>query len=422
MRKLWLIIKREYITRVKTKGFVIGTLALPLLTIGVFVFSILVAMRQPDHTLKLAILDDAGGLSAAVTKGLNGTLPNGQPTFRVVKSFEMSEPGARAELRAELSAGRLDGYLVIPKDISAGKRAEFHSRNPGDIALTDSIARAVSDAVIARRLSERGVRVDNVGEMVRGVDVKLIKVSKHGESEEKGDTFLVAIVLAMVLYTTMVMYGVMTMRAVLEEKTSRIMEVLVSAARPFQLMAGKILGVGGVALTQYLIWSVSAALLTSYGFAMASTLQPGASAPHLHLPASLLVYFVVYFLLGYFLHASIYAAIGAAASNEQDAQQLQWPATLPLIFSFVMFNFILRDPNSHTAVMLSLIPFFTPILMLLRISAETPPFWQIALSMALTVLTTVGVVYFSARIYRVGVLMYGKRPSLVELFRWLRYS
>lgn len=424
MRKLWLIIKREYITRVRTKGFVIGTLALPLLTIGLFAFSILMATRQSDHTLKLAILDQAGGLSAAVTKGLKETLPNGQPAFRVVKSVEASESKAevRDELRAEISGGQLDGYLVIPKDVSAGKGAEFHTRNAGDIALTDSIARAVSDAVIARRLSDRGVRVENVGDVVHGVDVKLVKVSKQGEVEEKGQTFLVAIALAVVLYTTLVMYGVVTMRAVLEEKTSRIMEVLVSAARPFHLMAGKILGVGGVALTQYLIWTVSAALLASYGVAMASTVQPGASAPRLHLPASLLVYFVAYFLLGYFLYASVYAAIGAAASNEQDAQQLQWPATLPLIFSFVMFNFILRDPNSHTAVVLSLIPFFAPILMLLRISAQTPPFWQIGLSVVLTVLTTVGVVYFTARIYRVGVLMYGKRPSLVELFRWLKYS
>jgi len=139
-------------------------------------------------------------------------------------------------------------------------------------------------------------------------------------------------------------------------------------------------------------------------------------------PIGVIVYLLIYFLTGYFLYASIYAAIGAASSNEQDAQQLQWPATLPLIFSFLMFNFVLRDPASAVSVVFSEIPFFAPILMLLRITSQTPPFWQIALSMVLLILTTVGVVYVSARIYRVGVLMHGKRPSLVEIFRWLKYT
>jgi ABC-2 type transport system permease protein len=212
------------------------------------------------------------------------------------------------------------------------------------------------------------------------------------------------------------------MRSVLEEKTSRIVEALISSVRPFQLLTGKIIGVAGVAFTQYMIWIASAALLGTYGAVVVNTLRPSADFPQIHLSAELLIYPTVFFVLGYLLYASLYAAVGAAASNDQDAQQLQWPVMLPLVFSFVMFSKVIRDPNSHTSVLLSEVPFFSPIVMVLRIAAETPPFWQIGLSIVLLALTTVGVIFFSARIYRVGILMYGKRPSLIELLRWLKYT
>src|SRR5216684_749838 len=218
MRKLWLIIKREYITRVRTKGFVIATISIPLLTAGVFGLSVLLATRQRSHTLKIATLDEAGGLSAAIARGLTRNLPDGQPLFRVVKTIEQPEAAerARADLRAEVVAGGLDGYLVVPKDVTAGKAAEFHTRNPGDFMLMGSIESAVS-----------------------GVEIKLVRVTREGETEEKGQTFLMSVVLALLLYSTLIMYGIVTMRSVLEEKTTRIVEVLVSAVRPFQLMAGK---------------------------------------------------------------------------------------------------------------------------------------------------------------------------------------
>ncbi len=424
MRKVWIIIKREYITRVKSKGFVIGTIAVPLFSIGVFVFTIFIATRQVDHTLKIAILDEAGGMAAPVIKGLDGKLPSGAPMFQVVRTpgDENSNRELRRQLLARINSGELDGFLLIPRNVTSASSVEFHSKNTGDFMITGPIVRALDDAVIARRLSERGVQVDNVDAVVRGVNLKMVKVSKEGESEDKGQTFLTGIVVAMLLYMTLIMYGVITMRSVLEEKTTRIVEVLISSVRPFQLLAGKIVGVAAVACTQYLIWTVTAALIGLYGTSMAAAFRPGASDLGLHIPVSLLVYMVIYFLLGYLLYASLYASIGAACSNEQDAQQLQWPATLPILFSFLMFHFVLREPSSNLSVVLSEIPFFAPILMLLRISSQMPPFWQIALSMMLLVLTAAGVTYFAARIYRVGILMYGKRPSVVEMFRWLRYT
>jgi ABC-2 type transport system permease protein len=340
-----------------------------------------------------------------------------------VKSVEQPDSGARAELLADVQNGELDAYLLIPKDATEGQAAaEFHTRNPGDMNMTGSLERAVSDAVITRRLEARGIRVGNVSRVIRGVDLKLMKVTEHGESEEKGQTFFAAIVLGMLLYTTLIVYGMATMRSVMEEKSTRIIEILVASARPFHLLSGKILGVAAVALTQCLIWATTGGLIAAYGATMASAFRPGTSLPRFHLPLAWAVYFLVFFLTGYLLYASLYAAVGAMVSTEQEAQQVQTPLTLIIVVSFLLFNVILHDPNSRLSVVLSIVPFFSPILMMLRIAIQTPPLWQIALALALSLLTTLGVVQFSAKVYRVGVLMYGKRPSLVELLRWLRYT
>jgi len=420
VRKIWLIVKREYITRIKTKGFVVGTIAVPLFSIGLILFSIFLAMQLTDRTVRLAIIDNVGGLSSPVAAGLNAKLPNGKPEFEVVKTAvqPQNEELVRKELRASIRRDLLDAYLVI----NAGGKAEFHTKNPSDYTLVQPITRAVHEAVLASRLGTRGVRAEEIRDVARNMDVKIIKITKYGEAEEFGQTILTAVCLAMLLYSALLMYGIITMRSVLEEKTTRIVEILISAVRPFQLLAGKILGVAGVAFTQYLIWIASAALLGTYGAVVVNSLRPTADFPHIHLSAGLLIYPAIYFVLGYLLYATLFAAVGAAVSSEQDAQQLQWPIMLPLIFSIVMINMVLRDPNSRTVVLLSEIPFFSPIIMVLRIAAETPPWWQIVLSIVLLAATAAAVAYLSARIYRVGILMYGKRPSAVELIKWLKYT
>ena len=195
-----------------------------------------------------------------------------------------------------------------------------------------------------------------------------------------------------------------------------------SSVKPSHLLTGKILGVAAVGFTQYLIWGLSGILLTGYGASMASAMVPGASLPNLHLPASLLVYAAVFFLVSYLLYASMYAALGAMVSSDEELQQVQLPVTLMLVVSFLIYPVIMRDPRLRDFSAPLTIPFFAPVLMVLRIALQMPPFWQIALSLLLSLLTTAGIVQVSAKIYRVGILMYGKRPSLVEVLRWLRYT
>jgi len=424
MRKIWLVIKREYLTRVRSKGFILTTVGLPLFSIGVLGVSLGLATRRTDHILRISLLDNLGGLAPQITAGLEGKLPNGRPEYEIVRVWDRppSEEQARQQLNEEIRAARLDGFLEVPKDILEGKPAAFHTRNPGDFQTTAALSHAVDNAVVERRLTDRGVHLDNVSKLVRGVGISMVKVTQTGESEEKGQTFIVGIAVVMVLYITLVVYGVATMRSVVEEKTTRIVEILASSVKPFHLLSGKILGVAAVGFTQYLVWGISGTLLTAYGASMAAAMVPGASLPNLHLPASLLAYAALFFLVSYLLYASMYAALGAMVSGDEELQQVQLPVTLMLVVSFILYPVIMRDPSSGTSVILSMIPFFAPVLMVLRIAIQTPPFWQIALSLLLSLLTTAGIVQVSAKIYRVGILMYGKRPSLAELLRWLRYT
>jgi ABC-2 type transport system permease protein len=422
MRKIWLIVKREYVTRVKTKGFVVGTLVVPVLGIALALLIAFVGSHQSNQNLRLVIVDNAGGLATSVARDLDKEGQNGKREFTVVESVERPPQleVVEEDLRKRINAGALDAFLVIPGDLD--QAPELHTRNPGNFQVIAPLSSVVDEAVIGARLSARGVHIDGLGEVVHTEDLKVIKVGESGESEEKGQTIGVAVGLVVLLYTALLMYGIITMRSVLEEKTTRTMEVLISAVRPFELLAGKVLGVAAAAFTQFLIWTVSLTLLLAYGALASTMVNPNSSFPEIHLPIPLLIYMLVYFCAGFFLYSSMFAAVGAVCSNEQDATQLQWLATAPLVFCMVIYSVVLSDPSSTASLVLSEIPFFSPVLMALRISLQTPPFWQIALSLVLLIVTTTGVIYGSARIYRVGVLMYGKRPSIPELVRWLRYS
>ena len=260
------------------------------------------------------------------------------------------------ELRGKINAGNLDGYLVIPADLS--QSVKLHTKNPGNFSMFGPITSAVNEAVVEARLRAHGIHVDNVRDLVKSADLQVIKVTKQGESVEKGQTIGIAIALVILLYMSLLMYGIITMRSVLEEKTTRTMEVLISAVTPSQLLAGKILGVAGVAVTQFLIWGATVVLLGSYGVAMAAMGGAGSLMSNIHVPASLMICAVIYFFCGYFLYASMFAAVGAACSSEQDAQQLQWIAMAPLVFTMLIYSMVLNDSTSRLSVILSEVPFF----------------------------------------------------------------
>ncbi len=426
MRKVWLVIKREYLTRVRTKGFLFGTFVVPLLLLGMVMIPALVASRQVSQTLKLAVIDETGNLAAAIAQGLDDKLPDGALAYQIVRRVERPETAKekqlREELRRQVTGGELDGFLVIPAKVLDGEAAVFHARNTGDFELSGAVRRALDDAATAQRLKARGLQVANVRALIGGVKLTLVKETPEGGVVERGQTIVTAIVLMFFLYMTIFVYGLATMQSVQEEKNTRVVEILVSSLRPSHLLWGKMLGVGAVGFTQFAVWLGSGALLATYGALAASALRPDISLPRIPVPYSMLGFILIFFVSGYFLYASVYAAIGAMVSSTEEAQQVSTPVNLLLGFSPVLLGVILRNPNSPLAVALSMIPFFSPVHMVLRITIQTPPLWQILLSIVIILLTTSAIVQVSARIYRVGILMYGKRPSLVELARWLRYS
>jgi len=220
----------------------------------------------------------------------------------------------------------------------------------------------------------------------------------------------------MVLYVTVLLYGVNVMRSILEEKTSRIMEVMLSTASAKELMAGKILGVGAVGLTQVAIWAGTALVFSAGPLAAGAALLKGV------LSIKLLIFFALYFLLGYVLYSTLCAAVGSMVNSEQEAQQLQFLIMMPMILSVIMIMQIFQHPNSPLAFWGSLFPFTAPLVMFTRIAMQEPPMWQIGLSIVLMVATIYGMIWLCGRIYRVGILMYGKKPTLPEIVKWIKYA
>jgi ABC-2 type transport system permease protein len=249
------------------------------------------------------------------------------------------------------------------------------------------------------------------------VKVESVRIERGREAKGSGSgRFLEIVVMVMLIYVAVLLYGISVMRSVLEEKTSRIIEVLLSSASSTELMTGKLLGVGAVGLTQIVVWTVMAGVIALPSLAA----QPNFS--ELQISPLVMISFVLYFLFGYLLYSTMYATIGAITTTEQEGQQLQFLIVMPLVLSVFMLMPVLRTPDSAVVVWLSMVPFFAPIVMYARIVVQTPPIWQIALSLLLMVATIAGLVVLCARIYRIGVLIYGKRPTLPEIVKWLKYA
>ena len=412
------VARREYVERVRTKAFVIATLIGPVLTAGLLIAPALLASRQRDKPQRVALVAASAPVRAAVEQALAQRRERGEPRFVVASSSEGPIDAERPKLRQQVLAGQLDGYLYLPPDVLTASSGEFYGKSVGNLADIRMLERTVEETLVAQRLAGDGVAAGRVKSVMRRLDLRTIRITERGEREDRGVTFIFASVLMMMLYISVIMWGQALMTGVIEEKSNRVVELAISAMPSWHLLAGKLLGVGGAGLTQLLVWVASMALVSLLG-------GPAVAAGEVPMPEItplILTSFVVYFLLGYFLYASMYAAIGAAVNTIQEAQSLAFPVLSPLILSMVFFPLVLRSPESPLSVALSLFPMATPLLMFLRITVLTPPAWQIALSIVLTLLTIAFVTWAAGRIYRVGILMYGKRPTFPELVRWVRHT
>jgi ABC-2 type transport system permease protein len=413
VRRVLAVARREYVERVRSKAFVIGTVLGPLLLGGVMLGPSLLMSKQRGRALRVSVVDDTKRVGDGVVRSLGEQQVAGQARFEVVPT---GAGDGIDSLRARVVAGTLDGLVHVQGETVEAASAAYYGRNVSNIMDLQQVERAVGEAVTDERLASAGLPAERVRALTKPPAFKTIQLTAQGAREDRKEAFLVSAILLTLLYTSIAMWGSVVMSGVLEEKTSRVVEVVVSSISTWDLFLGKLVGVGAAGLTQFVAWGVALALL---GLAAAAS---GATAGAPVLGAGLLVSFAAYFLLGYFFYGALFAALGASVSSQQEAQPLQFMVMMPLVSGFALFPVVLGNPDGPLAVVLSMIPFFTPLLMFLRISAVTPPAWQIALSVLTMLLGIAGAVWLGARIYRVGILMYGKRPTFAEMYRWIRQS
>jgi ABC-2 type transport system permease protein len=432
----WIIIKREYLERVRQRSFLVLTLLLPAIMVGAFLIPAKLSSMKSDKTQRLVVVTSTPQFGEIVRQQLmagkkgdeekavadnnrdkdadSDDKPSRNYAIEVDANASETE---RTALRNRATAGDIDGYLWLSDDAVAARKVNYYGRESSGFMEKSWLSDQLDHAILLQELSQRGVAGAQAEALLKPVKLENVRLEagRETKSDDKG-MFYAIFAMVMLLYTAVIFYGVSVMRAVLEEKNSRVMEVMLSSATSTELMAGKLIGVGAVGLTQIGIWIVMAAV---YAFpALAASVSVG----EIRIPPLTLAAFALFFVLGYLLFSTVYAAIGAVITSEQEGQQLQFIIILPLIISVFMMGPVMRAPDSQVAVWTSMVPFFSPVLMYLRIAVQPPPVWQIALSLFLLVATIAGLLILCARIYRIGILMYGKRPTLPEIIKWLKYA
>lgn len=413
MHNVWLIAKREYVERVRTKGFLLATILIPVL-MAALVGGSAFFMQRTKTSSHIAVVTSDSALGQDIKHQLE-TGRNSSMTVDLMQPSGATRSGLETQLHTR--SGQLAGYLWVDPPAQPGERPrfEYHARSAGDISTEDTIQSGVHTVLTREGLISHGLTGQQIDQITAPVD---IDTSSSGNAAL---AFGIAYLFFFLMYMVIMLYGMNTARSIIEEKTSRVFEVLLATIKPDQLLAGKILGVGAVGVTQVAVWMVAAFALS--GSSMVAKLA-GSSGTGAHgvLSAAQVGFFVLYFIFGFLLYSSIAAALGAMTNSEQELQQLNMFLVMPLAFCMVMLFPVVRAPDSTLARVVSLIPFCSPLLMNLRTSLTSVPAWEIILSVVLMSLTIVGVIWISSRIYRVGILMYGKRPNLPEIMRWLKYS
>ncbi len=425
-RQTFLVLKREYLTRVKSKGFIWATILVPAgfaLFIGVMIF---VSVWDSEISYTIGVADETG----MIVKSLQEI---DDERYTDVSGLPLDS------LRAMVQREELTGYVIITDDhIEGSKSLELIFSGSGGLQLLTTVRSDFRETIRQERLARAEVSDDVRAIFESRVALDSRRLTREGEEREDDTEFLsgVGFLMGVIIFGAIFGYGGYIMRGVIEEKTNRIIEVIASSVRPIELLTGKMAGVGAIAITQFAIWILAFMGLSAVAGPIAAAFmsnseQMGAdmAAVESEIPAfldlptietSLIVYFIIFFLLGYMLYSSLFAAIGSAADSETDTQQLMLPVTVPIFIAYAILFHAMRSPDSALSVIGSLIPFFAPIVMVTRIAITEVPFWQTSLAILLMIVTFAGTMWLSAKIYKVGILSYGKSANFKDLAKWIR--
>ncbi len=422
--KIMTIISHEYMLKLKSKGFIIGTFIAPLLMAALMVLPTIIMMAtEDDISKKIYVLDETGILYDDIIES---------DTAIYAKS-----PYTLDELKEKTQNQTIDGYIYLPSNVIEEGKVEVNSTGGSGISFIQSLKSTLRSVIRSERLKNAGIDLQTLEDAGEGIEIITKKISKEGKVEEDNNEILAVIgfIFGFANYFLMLMYGGMVLRAVIDEKANRIIEVIASSVRPFDIMFGKIIGIGLAGLTQVMFWIVLSSIVLMLGLSPAETAVTGVNAEQMQQAQMLfgeipmpdiniwmILGFLFYFIAGYFIFASLYAAIGSAVDQEQDAQQLQMPVTMIIIFPMLFLASMITNPESTLAIAASHFPLFSPILMPVRMFATSMPVWEIAISVIAMIGTFLGAVWVAARVYRVGILMTGKKPSFKELIKWIKLA
>ena len=437
MNKIGLIIKREYLTRVRKRSFLILTFLGPILMAAIYIIPIMLALNASNEKMRVAVVDESRWFE-------DRFVDNKEHTFVLM-------PGQPIDSVKEMvKSGVFDMALYVPRtQLNIPSNAVVYSIRQVPMEVETYISNVMEKEIEDQKLMANGVDPEIVSAVKTDVNLQIMRMDEKGNEKETFTEvqFFLGMILAMLVYMFIMFFGGQVMQGVSEEKTSRIIEVIISSVKPFQLMMGKIIGVSLVALTQFVLWilltgvlyigfsaylglsnpgmlssgTVMAQEITSNDIMSNESVQNILQIVHSIDFGTIIATFLIFFILGYLLYATLYAAIGSLVDNNTDAQQFTLPVTVPLIVAIISSFYIVNNPDSSLSVWLSMIPFTSPISMMVRIPFGVP-IWQIVLSIVLLAATFVLMTWIAAKIYRTGILMYGKKLSYKEIFKWLKYK
>lgn len=441
MKKLFAVFKREYFAAVRRKLFIIMTFLLPLLLIGMMFLPSLMMMKGMGGK-KVVVLDGTGELQTAfaqpneLTKGekaqakkpmrRRATLPTSMKVEYVnasrEKDLDLAAKPYLDRLTAQEKARVLDGVLLIPHDaISAtGAKLKFYGRSSTDFITQERLGSITNAAVQRIRLSAKGIDPDEIERLTSELPLQAIQISKAGVEKKGGAAnFFIVFIFAAMLVTPSFIYGLEIMRGIIQEKSDRVIEVLVSSMSPPQFLIGKILGVAAVGMTQISVWILMAVVA---GVFATVVMRMANMSVMQYLNAATFIYFVIFFVLAYMTYVCIYAIGGAVCNSEREAQQLIAPFTIVMMLPWILMAPIITNPDSSLAVGFSMAPVFGPLTMFVRTIVSDPPAWHIAVSILVSIATIAAFWWITAKIFRIGILSYGKRPTIPELWRWMKVA
>jgi ABC-2 type transport system permease protein len=443
MNKILLIIQREYLSRVKKKSFIVMTLLTPVIFAafyGIMIYFSIQGIKGSSN--KIAVINN----NTSLTEKL---LSNKNATYTYVNNKSLSQ------MKAELATAGYDYVLYLPEfKLDAPTGIQLLGTKQAGLSLNNKVSDDIENAIRNQKLKASGLAQEDLDNLQSSVDIDMKKIGETGKEEDSsaGASTVIGYVAGVLMFMFILLYGIQVMRGVIEEKTNRIIEVMISSVKPFQLMMGKIIGIALVGLTQFILWivltgiistavvkfyadktnitqsSVTAALKKQNQNQMlkeATEKSPigniQKSLANLNIP-KIITLFLFFFLGGYLFYSALYAAIGSAVDSETETQQFMFPVMMPLLLGYSLsLSIVTNDPYGNMAFWLSMIPFTSPIAMMVRLPYGVPD-WQLALSMALLILGFIGTVWVASRIYRVGILMYGKKTSFKEMMKWFTYK